>query len=157
VLTASDDNTARVWDAATGAPVLPPLQHFGSAGAARFSADGERVLTASDDNTGRVWDGSTGDPLTPALGHGGWGRITDVAFSPTGDRFVTAGADGTACVWLLGSSEWPAGDLERLAELLGGSRIGPDAGSLVPLDPAALPRLWEEMRGRQPGAIGPLP
>ena len=51
---------------------------------------------------------------------------------------MTAGADGTAQVWRLGRNDWPAEDLERLAELLGGSRIGADAGSLVPLDAGAL-------------------
>jgi len=156
LLTASDDNTARVWDTETGAPVLPPLRHFGSVEVARFSSGGGRVATASADNTGRVWDGVTGEPLTPALGHRGWGRITDAAFSPTGDRFVTAGADGMVRVWPLASSEWPADDLERLAELLAGSRIGADAGSLVPLDVGTLRRLWDELRGRQPDATGSL-
>jgi eukaryotic-like serine/threonine-protein kinase len=157
VLTCSDDNTARVWDAATGASLLPPLRHFGSVEAARFSADGERLATASADNTGRVWDAATGDPLTPGLSHRGWGRVTDVAFSPDGDRLVTAGADGTAQVWRLGRNDWPAEDLERLAELLGGSRIGADAGNLVPLDAGALGRLWDDLRARQPGSVGPSP
>jgi hypothetical protein len=30
------------------------------------------------------------------MSHRGWGRVTDVAFSPAGERLVTAGADGTA-------------------------------------------------------------
>jgi WD40 repeat protein len=115
------------------------------------------VGTASADNTGRVWDGTTGEPLTPALGHRAWGRITDVAFSPTGDRFVTASAAGTVQVWRLDRNDWPADDLERLAELLGGSRIGADAGSLVPLDVRDLHRLWHELRTRYPEAVGPSP
>jgi WD40 repeat protein len=133
------------------------LQHFGSVEVARFSADGGWVATASADNTGRVWDGTTGEPLTPALGHRGWGRITDVAFSPTGDRFVTASAAGTVQVWRLDRNDWPADDLERLAELLGGYNIGTDAGSLVPLDVQALRRLWDELRTRHPEAVGPSP
>src|SRR5262249_18060140 len=153
-LTCSDDNTARVWDAATGAPVLPPLRHFGSVEAARFSAGGKWVATASADNTARVWDAATGEPLTPPLGHRGWGRVTGAAFSADGDRLVTAGADGTAQVWGLGRNDWAAEDLERLAELLGGSRIGADAGSLVPLDAGALRRLWDDLRARHPEAVG---
>jgi hypothetical protein len=122
-----------------------------------FSPDGRHLATASADNSGRVWDAATGEPLTPALGHRGWGRVTDVAFSPGGDRVVTAGADGTAQVWRLGRTDWPAGDLERLAELLGGSRIGADAGSLVPLEAGALGRLWDDLRARHPEAVGPSP
>jgi len=58
-------------------------------------------------------------------------------------------------VWPLESSDWRTDDLERLAELLGGSRIGADAGSLVPLDAGELRRLWDELRGRQAVATGP--
>src|SRR5262249_18459500 len=80
--------------------------------------------------------------LTPPLSHHGWGRVTDVAFSPAGDRVVTASADGTAQVWQLGGNDWPADDLERLAEALGGSRIGAGAGGLVPPGAGAPGRAW---------------
>ena len=60
VLTASDDGTARLWDAATGAegPVL--RGHGGPVSSAVFSPDGARVLTASEDGTARLWDAATG-------------------------------------------------------------------------------------------------
>ena len=48
VVTASDDKTARVWDARTGAPVGAPLQHAGAVTSAVFSPDGTRVVTASE-------------------------------------------------------------------------------------------------------------
>jgi hypothetical protein len=52
VLTASDDETARVWDLASGKdPII--LRHGGLVRSAVFSADGGRVLTASE--TARVW------------------------------------------------------------------------------------------------------
>src|SRR5262249_50198174 len=138
-------------------PVLPPLEHGGTVGTARFSGDGKRVVTSSVDNTGRVWDAATGDPLTPALRHRGWGRVRGAAFSPAGDRVGTARADGTAGVWELGRQDWPAEDLERLAELLGGSRVGPDGGSLVPLDAGDLRRLWDQLRTQLPESVGPGP
>jgi WD40 repeat protein len=124
---------------------------------ARFSADGSRLATASSDNTGRVWDASTGEPLTPPLTHPGGGRITDIAFDPAGAAVVTAGEDGTAQIDRLNSTDWPPENLEQLAELLGGSRIGTDAGSLVPLDAPALRRRWDELRSRRPGSVGPAP
>ena len=55
VVTASDDRTAQLWDAATGAPIGQPLQHAGPVYGAWFSPDGERVATASGDKTARVW------------------------------------------------------------------------------------------------------
>ncbi len=63
VVTASHDNTARVWDAAPGQPVSPPMKHEGTAWfTPRSAPTGRRVLTASDDETARVWDAATGLP-----------------------------------------------------------------------------------------------
>ena len=45
VVTASDDRTARLWDAATGQPSRPALRHPGSVSAVAFSPDGKTVLT----------------------------------------------------------------------------------------------------------------
>jgi WD40 repeat protein/serine/threonine protein kinase len=155
ILTSSDDNTARVWDATTGEPLLPPLRHRGNVETARFSRDGKWVVTASDDNTGRIWDARTGEPLTPALRHSGWGPVTDAAFSPAGDRVVTACADGAAQVWVMGANDWLPEDLEELAELLGGSRIGADGASQVLLEAEALRRHQARLRTRHPHEMEP--
>ena len=56
MVTASADGTARLWDAATGAPLGPPMRHQGVVHSAAFSPDGWRVVTASWDRTARVWD-----------------------------------------------------------------------------------------------------
>ena len=56
VVTASGDNTARVWDAATGKPVSCALEHQAEVEGAAFSPDGTRVVTASGDNTAQLWD-----------------------------------------------------------------------------------------------------
>jgi WD40 repeat protein len=53
VVTASDDQTARVWAAATGQE-LHVLRHKGSVQFALMSPNGRRVATASD--TVRIWD-----------------------------------------------------------------------------------------------------
>jgi len=56
IVTASDDKTARVWDARTGESLTQALQHRGHVIAASFSPDGTRIVTASDDKTASVWD-----------------------------------------------------------------------------------------------------
>ncbi len=56
MVTASGDNTARIWDARSG-KVLATLEgHSEYVGAASFSPDNTRVVTASSDGTGRIWD-----------------------------------------------------------------------------------------------------
>jgi tetratricopeptide (TPR) repeat protein len=55
VLTGSRDKTARLWAAATGQPLGPPLPHQGYVSAVAFSPDGQTVLTGSYDSTARLW------------------------------------------------------------------------------------------------------
>lgn len=97
VATASEDGTARVWDARTGAPVGAPLRHGGVVRSVSFSRDGARVVTASNDRTARVWNTQTGAPLSAPLRHDA--EVTSAEFSPDGARVVTASVDGTARVW----------------------------------------------------------
>ena len=47
VVTASEDKTARLWDAASGKPIGEPMKHEGAVCSAQFSPDGQRVVTAS--------------------------------------------------------------------------------------------------------------
>jgi len=55
ILTASDDNTACLWDAQNGKQ-LSCLEHEGKVNYAAFSPDGTKVITASEDETARLWD-----------------------------------------------------------------------------------------------------
>ena len=64
VLTGSDDNTARLWDAATGQPLRTFSGHYRRpVRGVAFAPDGKTVLTASFDGTARLWDVATGQEL----------------------------------------------------------------------------------------------
>ena len=60
VVTASGDQTARVWEAASGKEVGQPLRHEDVVTSAAFSPDGKWVVTASWDKTARVWEAASG-------------------------------------------------------------------------------------------------
>jgi WD40 repeat protein len=57
-LTASQDNTVKLWDAATGKELLTLRGHSQEVTAVEFSADNHSVLTGSRDGTAIVWLGS---------------------------------------------------------------------------------------------------
>ena len=97
IVTASYDNTARIWDAKTGAPIGKPLQHEGQVNSAAFDPTGERIVTASEDKTARVWDAKTGAPIGKPLQHER--GVNSAAFDPTGERIVTVSEDNTARIW----------------------------------------------------------
>ncbi|MFT3717311.1 KGGVGR-motif variant AAA ATPase [Pseudorhodoferax sp.] len=95
VLTASADNTARLWD--RSGQVLAELRgHTDPVWHAAFSPDGQTVLTASWDKTARLWDRS-GQVLAELRGH--TGPVVHVAFSPDGQTVLTASWDKTARLW----------------------------------------------------------
>lgn len=55
LITASQDGTARIWNAETGEQLAILRGHDDAINTARFSSDGKRVLTASEDGTARSW------------------------------------------------------------------------------------------------------
>jgi len=97
VLTGSEDNTARLWDAATGKAVATLAGHTGPVTAVAFSPDGTRVLTGSEDNTARLWDAATGKVVVTLAGHTSF--VSAVAFSPDGTGVLTGSLDNTARLW----------------------------------------------------------
>jgi WD domain, G-beta repeat len=56
IVTASGDNTARIWDAASGKEIAVLRGHEHGLASAAFSPYGARIVTASLDNTARIWD-----------------------------------------------------------------------------------------------------
>ena len=55
VVTASDDSTAIIWDAATGTVLSTLTGHTDSVLNAVFSPDGTKVVTASNDSMAIIW------------------------------------------------------------------------------------------------------
>ena len=62
--TASDDESVRLWDAATGRAVAVCPGRQASAGCLTFSADGGRLLFCAADGNVRSWNVQTGEVLT---------------------------------------------------------------------------------------------
>ena len=97
ILTGSADNTAKVWNLATGKELFTLNSHSNAINSAAFSPDGLRIVTASADNTAKVWDAVNGKELLTLQGH--TGPVNSSAFSPDGQRVVTGSTDKTAKVW----------------------------------------------------------
>ena len=142
ILTGSLDNTARLWDAATGQPRGGAMTHQGPVNAVAFSPDGKTILTGSVDGKARLWDASMGRPIGQPLTH--QGAVIAAAFSPDGATVITGCRDGTARFWDVATERLPD-DLERVAswvEVLTGLTLD-ENGSIQILDNAA----W--LRGRE--------
>jgi WD40 repeat protein len=122
IVTASADNTARIWDARTGGEVLSLAGHASEVTAVAILADGPRlrVLTGSSDQTAKLWavSGLSGAPddgsssaspsakeLISLRGH--TRGLTSVAFAPDGSAALTASRDGMTILWPAATASAP--------------------------------------------------
>jgi WD40 repeat protein len=154
IVTASDDRTARLWDANTGQELVALRGHggrgWGWVQSACFSPDGARIVTASDDRTARLWDATSGQQLATLRGHEG--GLNTACFSLDGARILTASGDGTARLW--DESTW-----EGLAALRGHERpvtsafFSPDSARIVTASDDRTARLWDATSGRELAAL----
>jgi hypothetical protein len=56
IVTASQDTTARVWSAATGEALSPPIRHGTALAGARFLPEGRRILTSTPQGHCWLWE-----------------------------------------------------------------------------------------------------
>jgi WD40 repeat protein len=93
----SDDETVRLWDAATGALLQTLEGHTSSVTSVAFSPDGKQVVSGSYDKTVRLWDAATGALLQTLEGHTDSASLA--AFSPNGKQVVSGSYDKTVRLW----------------------------------------------------------
>jgi Flp pilus assembly protein TadD len=144
VATASEDGTARVWDAGTGEAVTPALTHGGILHHVSFSPDGQLVVTVGNSDTARLWDAITGEPVTPPLKHEAW--VRRAAFSPDGRRVATASQDGTARVWDASTGEAVTPALKH-GGAVNDVSFSPDGQRLVTASDDRTARVWDAITG----------
>jgi WD40 repeat protein/serine/threonine protein kinase len=146
--TASEDGSARVWNAATGALALR-LRHEGNVRVVAFSPDGSAILTVSADGTARLWNAATGERrgvIAP-----GRGALANGSFSPDGSRVAIVSEEGEV-------SLWDPATAARSAVLLPGTgqrqetrapiRFSPDGALVAAADGIATARVWRVDSGR---------
>ncbi|OWY20772.1 CHAT domain-containing protein [Sphingobacteriales bacterium UPWRP_1] len=92
LLTASEDNTARIWYL-TGNRLDNQGNEIHSVAA---SPNGRYLVTTGRNKKAVVWD-AAGKKVADLLGHNGY--VFTAAFSPDGQQIVTASADSTAMLW----------------------------------------------------------
>jgi WD40 repeat protein len=96
-VSASDDQTLKMWDLDTGACLRTLEGHTSGVGAVSLHADGRRAVSASWDSTLKVWDLDSGACLRTLEGH--TGNVISVALHADGHRAVSASYDNTLKVW----------------------------------------------------------
>ena len=98
-ISASDDNTLKIWDTETGRELQTLIGHTNSVRGVAIAPDGLTAISASHDNTLKIWDLASGSELRTLTGHTDW--VTQVAIAPDGLTAISASHDNTLKVWNL--------------------------------------------------------
>lgn len=97
IISASSDNTIRLWDAYTGLLLHTFYGHMDTVNTASFSFNGELIVSASHDNTIRIWDTMKKCLILSLNGHSS--QVNSAVFSPDGKSIVSASNDSTIRIW----------------------------------------------------------
>jgi WD40 repeat protein len=97
VASGPDDDTVRLWDAATGVARGTIKGHSASVLSVAFSPDSKLVPSGSYDKTVRLWEVATGAARSTLEGHSDW--VLSVVFSSDGKLFASGSYDKTVRLW----------------------------------------------------------
>ncbi len=97
VVTASSDNTVRIWDVNSGKLLQSLKGHTNKVISAIFSPNGNYILSTSEDRTAKIWNATTGQLLLNIEGLSDYGCPAE--FSSDGIFFVTNYDDNTVKIW----------------------------------------------------------
>jgi WD40 repeat protein len=141
VVTGGRNDTARIWDVASGRMTAELKGHTQDVIAVAFSADGDSVATASTDGTARTWSVSDGASQAVFAGHAG--PLTSVEFSPDSRFLLTASGDRTARVWRNTGSPEVAALLAGDDDAVTGAEYSPDGTRVLTASDDGTARLWD--------------
>ena len=97
LLSASADNSARLWDIPTAQEVAVFRGHQDNVRSARFSPDGEWIVTAADDRFVHIWSREEKVLVKRFVGHDG--PVYDACFTGDGTFVVSGGEDRRLLRW----------------------------------------------------------
>jgi WD40 repeat protein len=145
ILTASNDNTARIWSAATGQMLATLKGHTDIVTSALYAPNARLIVTGSGDNTAKIWDAANGQLLLTLNGH--TNAIWSAQFSPDSQRIVTASSDNTARIWDATTGQSLI-TLQGHTNSVESADYSPDGQRILTCSNDGTARLWDAASGR---------
>ncbi|QRV96780.1 hypothetical protein RhiJN_24798 [Ceratobasidium sp. AG-Ba] len=147
IISGSDDETVRMWDADTGAPTGQLLAgHLDSVHSVSLSPVGDRIVSGSYDNTVRVWDARSGSLVgKPLLGHSG--SVNSVKFSPHGRWIASGSSDSDVRVWNAETGALVIKPISGHVSLVNSVAFSPDGCRLASGSYDRTVRVWDAATG----------
>jgi WD40 repeat protein len=146
IVSASGDQTLKVWDIDGQEEIRTLRGHEGLIGAVALTPDGRQIVSASADKTVRVWDFETGSELRVLHGH--TKAVLAVAITPDGRRAISGSIDTTVRVWDLASGA-TIRVMEGHTDTVNAVAVTSDGRRVISGSSDKTVRTWDLERGKQ--------
>jgi len=143
IVSASWDETVKVWDLAHGEEQMSLRGHTGPVFSCALSLDGTFIVSGGEDKTLRVWDAATGTERATLRGH--TKEVKACAVTPDG-IIVSASYDRTLRIWDPGTED--SFTLGRHEESIEGCAASPDSTFLLSASDDYTVKIWESGKPR---------
>jgi WD40 repeat protein len=146
IVSASDDNTLKIWDAHTGVELHTLRGHTDEVYECAINRSGDFIVSASKDQTLKVWNARTKEELRTLHGH--TDKVRGCAISPAGDIIVSASWDQTLKVWNTYSGE-DQRTLRGHTDKIYGCAISPAGDFIVSASDDNTLKIWDTNTGEE--------
>ena len=146
IITALDDNTARIWNAVSGKEVAVLRGHQGIVWSVDFSPNSSLVITGSADKTARVWDVAAAKEIAVLNGH--TGAVLCATFGSGGRHIITGSEDRTARIWDTATGQEIA-ILREFSNSVWAAVLSPDDAQIVTAQYDDTARLWDAVSAEE--------
>ena len=145
IVSGSDDETIKIWDANKGEHLQTLRGHADYVNSVAYSPDGTKIISGSLDKTVKIWDANIGQCLQTLKGHSSY--VFSVAYSPDGTKIVSGSWDKTIKIW-------DANTGECLETLVGHSNdvlslaFSPDGTKIISGSADKTVKIWDAITGQ---------
>ncbi|ETO29051.1 NB-ARC domain-containing protein [Reticulomyxa filosa] len=146
IVSCSDDDTIKMWDALSGKKIQTFEGHSSAVKIIQFSPDGSKILSSSRDNTIRIWNASSGRQIHVWKEH--TNVISVAQFSPDGFKVVSSSWDNTVQIWDVSSGK-RIHLLDGHSSCVNGAQFSPDSSRVASSSWDRTIRIWDVLSGKQ--------
>ncbi|KXJ19576.1 NACHT domain- and WD repeat-containing protein 1 [Exaiptasia diaphana] len=103
IISASEDNSIRLWNSHTGSLLAQLDGHTGAVTSLKVSPDGMLIASSSADQSIKLWSYQSEKCIQTLQGH--QERITSISFNKDGTKILSASIDKTLKIWEVGTGK----------------------------------------------------
>ena len=150
IVSASDDNTLKIWDAETGREINTLRGHRDRVTACHYSPDGQFIVSGSYDETIKIWDTKTGREIMTFKGHEQ--PVRSCHYAPDGQRIVSASDNKTIKLWDAKTGK-EVKTLEGHTDWVQACHFSPNGKYLVSASDDKTLKIWDAKTGKEIKAL----